>query len=115
MRRISGDITGLWYGELYDRWRSAPFALAGMTDRMALFCLEQLARDARMRVVYRMAHPQTEEAAPDWAAEAAQTLLAAPLPTGAASGAPALAESAADEHTLFSWIIAPAPARARTV
>jgi hypothetical protein len=50
---IRGDVTDLWYGSLSLRWRERPEATAGLTREDSLFCLEQLARDHRMRVVYR--------------------------------------------------------------
>lgn len=50
---IRGDVTHLWYGTLSSRWRARPEATAGLTDETSLFCLEQLARDHRMRVVFR--------------------------------------------------------------
>ena len=54
---IEGDITGLWYYDLYDQWQQGPpAAIAGLTAEEPLFCLERLAGDARMRVVFRAAH-----------------------------------------------------------
>lgn len=53
---IDGDVTALWYHDLYHRWREGPVAIAGLTAHGALFCLEQLAWDQRMRVVFRGQH-----------------------------------------------------------
>ena len=78
---IAGDMTRFWYDDLYHRWLQGPAAIAGLTAHGALFCLERLAWDQRMRVVYR------RELAP------------------AAGGLPASAESASQR--LFSWVIAP--------
>ena len=50
---IQGDITKFWYEELALAWRERPVATAGLTNEDSLFCLEQLARDHRMRVVFR--------------------------------------------------------------
>jgi len=50
---IRGDVTDLWTGDLSRSWRNAPVAAAGLTREDSLFCLEQLARDYRMRVVFR--------------------------------------------------------------
>jgi hypothetical protein len=55
---IDGDITSLWFNDLALRWREHPVAIAGLTAPEALFCLEQLAWDHRMRVVYREPHTQ---------------------------------------------------------
>lgn len=54
---ITGDITDLWYLDLYYRWREGPAAIAGMTAHGALFCLERLAWDVGMRVLSRSTHP----------------------------------------------------------
>src|SRR6185503_6678607 len=53
---MSGDVTRFWYDDLYHRWRESPAAIAGLTAQGALFCLEQLAWDHRMRVVFRAEH-----------------------------------------------------------
>ncbi len=53
---ITGDITDFWYHELHHRWTNAPVAVAGLTAYGPLFCLERLAWDHRMRVVYRAEH-----------------------------------------------------------
>src|SRR5262249_55948845 len=53
---IKGDMTDLWYHDLYARWKTGPAAIAGMTAHGAIFCLERLAWDQRMRVVFRADH-----------------------------------------------------------
>lgn len=53
---IDGDITDLWYHDLDGRWRAGPAAIAGLTGHGALFCLERLAWDHGMRLVYRGDH-----------------------------------------------------------
>jgi hypothetical protein len=53
---IRGDMTDLWYHDLYARWKQGPAAIAGMTEHGAIFCLERLAWDQRMRVVFRADH-----------------------------------------------------------
>lgn len=52
---IRGDVTDLWYGQLSLQWRARPLATAGVTNEDSLFCLEQFARDHRMRIVHREA------------------------------------------------------------
>jgi hypothetical protein len=54
---IHGDITDLWYHDLYHRWKQGPAAITGMTAHGALFCLERLAWDHGMRVLSRTEHP----------------------------------------------------------
>lgn len=53
---MDGDVTRIWYHDLYHRWRQAPAAIAGLTAHGALFCLERLAWDQRLRVIYRGEH-----------------------------------------------------------
>lgn len=53
VREIDGDVTSLWYHDLALRWRDAPVPIVGLTTPEALFCLEQLAWDHRMHVVFR--------------------------------------------------------------
>ena len=53
---IEGDMTRFWYEDLYHRWRSEPAAIAGLTAHGPLFCLERLAWDQGLRVVFRGEH-----------------------------------------------------------
>jgi hypothetical protein len=53
---IRGDVAALWYGDLRAQLRKTRLPVAGLTDRAALFCLEELARDVRMRVIFRADH-----------------------------------------------------------
>ena len=53
---MAGDMTRFWYDDLYHRWQKGPAAIAGLTAHGALFCLERLAWDQRMRVVFRGEH-----------------------------------------------------------
>lgn len=55
-RAIRGDITDLWFDDLALRWKQSPVAIAGLTTESALFCLERLAWDHRLRVVFRADH-----------------------------------------------------------
>ena len=50
------DVTPLWYDVLHKQWTECPRPLAGLTRSNTLFCLEQLAWDHRMRVVYWADH-----------------------------------------------------------
>jgi hypothetical protein len=58
---IAGDMTHLWYDELYHRWQQRPTALAGLTAHGPLFCFAELARDVGMRVVFRAEHAITAD------------------------------------------------------
>ncbi len=53
---IRGDVAKLWYEDLRAALSKRQAPVAGLTDRTALFCLEELARDVNMRVVFRVDH-----------------------------------------------------------
>lgn len=128
---MGGDITRVWYDDLYHRWQHGPAAIAGLTAHGALFCLERLAWDQHMRVIFRGEHAPAADgyiahrfdgppglvsaavntaSVPSWAAAMADVVAACPsrrtgwLQTSAQSpraASPPLAEP------LFSWVIAP--------
>ena len=50
---ISGDVTDIWYHQLYHHWQSRRTPIAGLVALPSLFCLRLLARDQGMRMVYR--------------------------------------------------------------
>lgn len=51
-----GDITSLWLSQIGPAWRRHPVALAGLTSRPALFCLEQLSVLTGLRVLFHAEH-----------------------------------------------------------
>jgi len=53
---IDADMTRLWYDEIYYRWKEGPQAIAGLTAHGPMFCFTELARDVRMRLVFRAEH-----------------------------------------------------------
>jgi hypothetical protein len=55
-RSIAGDVTDVWYSELHPRWKESAVPIAGLTTYAPLFCLERLAWDHDMRVLYRASH-----------------------------------------------------------
>ena len=126
----AGDMTRFWYDDLYHRWRQEPAAIAGLTAQGALFCLERLAWEQRMRVVYRGEHVPQEgggivhrfegpaqlasvaaaaTADAGWAAALAD--IVAECPSGCISRSAARASTARagaePPEALFSWLIAP--------
>jgi hypothetical protein len=129
---IDGDMTRLWYDDLYHRWREAPVAIAGLTAHGALFCLERLAWDHGMRVVFRAEHAPSRDALvhelsgpadmlsaarasvcrADWAAGMADVVAACPAGRAAIESTrahgPAVAAFGHDADSLWSWVIAPA-------
>jgi hypothetical protein len=132
VQAIAGDMTRLWYDDLYHRWRAAPAAIAGLTAHGALFCLERLAWDQGMRVVFRAAHTpaggslrhdvtgpmsmlRAARAAtrePDWSVAMADVVAA--CPAGRAEidfecvGGSVSEAFGHDAESLYTWVIAPA-------
>jgi hypothetical protein len=130
-RTIQGDITALWFNELHANWSKQPTPIAGLTERPALFCLEQLAWDHRMRVVYHAEHaPSSNEqimhdvyiaagnlnvsafdsAASNWPEYAASSMAKLRFDTLTARGPSTACMPAAQQDkrgTLHSWAIAP--------
>jgi len=130
---IRGDITDLWFHDLDARWKQKPVAVAGLTAQGPLFCLERLAWDHGMRVVFRgdhrylpqdgiehaltgpenmLRHARALECEDDeWSQRVAH--LVANVPEGAAYPASinirGRAKSPADRESehLISWVIAP--------
>jgi hypothetical protein len=128
---IKGDMTDLWYHDLYARWKQGPAAIAGMTAHGAIFCLERLAWDQRMRVVFRADHRYLNDGSiehalsgptvllreaaglsnqTNWASEMASLLTRCPAIRPQSSLAnvigPTVRHSDDPEH-LISWLIAP--------
>ena len=128
-RAIEADMTRLWFDDIYHRWQREPAALAGLTAHGPMFCFAELARDVRMRVVFKAEHRVTGAAAAhhvtgpvsmvdDALAACGGTRFGASLadvvsrcPRGrteiVAAGTSRL-EPAPDEDALYTWIIAPA-------
>jgi hypothetical protein len=131
---INGDVTALWYNDLYHRWAAGPSPIVGLTGASSLFCLEQLAWAVERRVVFRAEHrqladdgiehrltgPEPHPASsrdidsnwPLWSATVVQTLPAR-LRRGVKFDARAVGsahpESAVWEEPLVTWVIAPKP------
>ena len=57
---IRGDVAKLWYDDLRVHLSENRLPVTGSTDRAALFCLEELARDVGMRVIFRADHTTDE-------------------------------------------------------
>lgn len=130
---MAGDMTSFWYDDLYHRWRQEPAAIAGLTAHGALFCLERLAWEQRMRVVYRGEHTAAAsgcvthrfegpaqlaaaaaEATVDvgWASALADVVAECPRrreEAGVAQSSTIRTDAAVLSEPLFSWVIAPVP------
>jgi hypothetical protein len=53
---FNGDVTALWFHDLGPQWVASRAPVAGITTPETLLCLEQMARDAWMRVTVRAEH-----------------------------------------------------------
>lgn len=129
---IEGDMTSLWYDDIYHRWKQGAVAIAGLTAHGPLFCFEQLAIDQRMRVVFRAEHRpaaagcvdheifgpvgmlgDAREAIrrADWAARMADLVMRCPsgrTEIVSAVGRTAAGDTPIHAESLYSWVIAPA-------
>jgi len=127
---IRGDITDLWFHDLSAQWKREPVAIAGLTEHGPLFCLERLAWDHRMRVVFRAEHrldadcvlhevsgpeaviqrvPDLGSAGVAWTTQAARLVSRCHdgrSPAAVARAVTRVAHSG-DREPLLSWVIAP--------
>jgi hypothetical protein len=128
---ITGDMTALWYGELDGLWRKEPVAIAGMTRHGPMFCLEMLARDRDMRLVYQAEHQITgaevrhtvsgalanlkrsgglTRSGADWPELMASLVADTPVEPALRGGIGVITRTEATataEEPLFTWVIAP--------
>jgi hypothetical protein len=136
-RAVGSNAGSVWMNEIEPRWKRGPAVIAGLTGRASLFCLELLARDYGMGVVYRAEHSPTGDggirhvitgpetlsewqaesktrltaAGPCWSAVAARMVMNCPetLEPNPSIGLLDLAQPAGIAGpSLFSWVIAPA-------
>lgn len=138
-RPIQGDVTPLWANELVHRWTDGPLPVAGLTAPPALFCLEELARDHRMRVVFHVEHlvrlgghvahtvripepglgiSKLDMAGEHWPELMVDHLAGVPVEGQKARGPSRASMPAAGregEMVLASWVIAPVPSAARSI
>jgi hypothetical protein len=126
---IRADITDVWFNDLDRRWRKGAIAVAGLTAPAAVFCLERLAWDHGMRVVFQAEHccraerdvrhmvrrgnelvtaAHLDAAGASWARRLAELFAHFPSERVPSVG-PASLSWAKDDNavTLTSWVIAP--------
>ena len=129
---IDGDITGLWYGQLYPQWKRVPTPVAGITRFNSLLALQLMAGVEGLRVIYRAHHipasggaghemfgpraalaamPRLEGAAEQWAPAAADLVMRWRSDWTAIDRAHSTILDAnahgVPADTLISWILAP--------
>jgi hypothetical protein len=133
---FDGDVTDFWYDDLDLRWREAPCPIAGLTAEGALFCLERLAWDRGLRVVWRARHRPLPDgtvehvlqgpfgtrsrfcalcAVAPWERAAATVIATAAASSATCRSANRSAPGFADEswpEPLVSWMIARSPSAA---
>ena len=127
------DVTSLWYHDLHPRWMRSAAPIAGLTSPESLFCLERLAWDHSMRVLFKASHtalpggeiqhslmgprPVVERLAagyerdPRWASLTADAVGRFPAMRGRSSRrilrTPVGSVDSRFEGTLVSWVIGP--------
>jgi len=128
---ISGDVTSVWYDDLYFHWQRGSAVVAGLTGSSALFCLERLAWDSGYRVFLRVDHERSSDGTvkhefhgpcellpaiaqllqrSDWGEPMAELLARCPVATASctSSALPRTpSRSPSWSEPLVSWIIAP--------
>jgi hypothetical protein len=133
---IGRDVTALWYDDLYHRWRQGPAAIAGMTPPRVAYCLQVLAQDSGLRMVFRAEHMPAAEGglahrvtgpkamldrareldkAADWPRAVAQLIAGCPADFSGKSTVALNSPSAsgcASRQPLVSWVIAAPPSGA---
>jgi hypothetical protein len=137
VQAIGSDLGGVWMNVLEPELKASPVAIAGLTGAAPLFCLELLARDYGLGVVYRIEHArlpgggfrhavtghpvlaswQAHLAADEnWGARAAE--LATAYPRALAPESPIALLDLAERPgraagSLYSWMLAPKIAAGR--
>jgi hypothetical protein len=131
-RAVGVDLGSLWMHEIEPQWKHCPAAIAGLTSGPHLFCLELLARDYGMGLVYRVRHEigasdhcghivagppvlsswtnQLTATGRDWARCAAALAMDCPgslRPSRDLDIVDLASCSAPGDRSLFSWVIAP--------
>ncbi|MEQ1580450.1 MAG: hypothetical protein ABL964_07660 [Steroidobacteraceae bacterium] len=126
---IQGDVTKLWYDDLYHAWKQGPVAIAGLTTRDAMFCLEIFGNDAGLRLLVKgehrieagrvehrmngpelaMAGTSLDKCGADWSGPLAQMLVGCPATREGRTEVTAVsgAKAAPEPVTLVSWLLAP--------
>jgi hypothetical protein len=132
IHEIRGDITNVWFNDLHARWQKGPAAIAGLTQKAALFCLDLLARDQRMQLVFLGEHVCRPEglmkhklsgpsdvlrqvaglraSGPEWTSRVAELMSRFPGTSSPVATVPVitpLVSAADDPEHLVSWVIAP--------
>jgi hypothetical protein len=76
---FAGEMSSLWFDQLLPRLQASPAPFVGLTSTGALFCFEQLAWDAGMRVRFRIDHREGANAVQHFASAQLPTALRAEL------------------------------------
>jgi hypothetical protein len=125
---IRGDVTRLWYDDLYHRWQQGAAAIAGLTTADALFCLEIFGNDAGLRRVLKVDHDRgaahlthrfhgpevavagagLERCGGDWSVRMAHVITGCPATRDRIQAAVVSGSGGADPgERLVSWLLVP--------
>jgi len=126
---IRGDVTKLWYDDLFHAWQRGPVAIAGLTTQDAMFCLEIFGNDAGLRLLvkgehrieagrieHRLSAPEPalagtslHQCGAEWSSRIAQMLVGCPATRAGRTAVTAFGsvQAAGEPVTLVSWLLAP--------
>lgn len=129
VRAVGSDLGSVWMNDIGPCWRRTSAAIAGLTSGAALFCLEFLANDYGMSVVYRAEHsqnangrvlhditgsedirawgPRLTAAGKRWSSVAAAMAMSCPAALKPDPRMALLNPAPQSWKALFSWVIAP--------
>ncbi|MEO8723976.1 MAG: hypothetical protein ABI395_10740 [Sphingobium sp.] len=62
-KNVRGNVSNLWFDDLYHYWRRSPKPIGGLTSHSTWFLLDMMARDAGMRTIYRGDHQRLGQGA----------------------------------------------------
>jgi hypothetical protein len=134
---IGGDLADVYFGKLVPHWREhGPASVGGLTGIAPLFCLERLAWDEDLRVVFLGRHEIAGDTRPrhvlhgpeaavdafraanrlfDWHVALSHALTQIPVAPPILRPLSAVRDAAiARDPALYSWVLAPVARHART-
>lgn len=120
---IAGDVTDIWFKQLYHVWKAGTAPVGGMTSPGSLLCLEQMARQFDRRIVFRIDHhddsrghidhrsPWTDDPVhldgqgTSWPEHAARLVWEGAAGLGRLASPPIVKAPTLGQDALISWVI----------
>jgi len=101
---FTGEMSSLWFDQLLPALQTSPTPLVGLTSTGALFCFEQMAWDAGMRVRFRIDHREGDRG---FGAGIADVALSCTAAWGDCTHAVVPPRDVLGSQALVTWVIAP--------